>query len=374
MRDVAVQAMMPLLQTSYGNPSGAHRMARQANRVLDESRETLGQVIGFKPGEVVFTSGGTEADNTIIAGTRQPGAGVAICSAIEHHAILDPVVASGGLTIGVDVAGQLDLAELETVLAAITDDPEQAPPAVISVMAANNETGVIQPLEAVAELVKRYTPESILHCDAVQAICRLDLAELTASFDSISLSAHKFGGPKGVGLLAIRPTATIAPLLRGGSQERDRRGGTHNVAGIAAMAAAAEATVAERRDAIPRVRQLRDRLSNGILDGVDGGIETAVTNRDRDHLLSNISHFCFEGIESEALLFLLEKHDIMASAASSCASGAAEPSHVLSAMGYDRSLAFGSLRLSLGYTSTDQDVDAVLACLPAAVGRLRERG
>ncbi len=374
MRDVAVEAMMPLLQTSYGNPSGAHRMARQANRVVDESREVLASVTGFKPGELVFTSGGTEADNTVIKGACSAAEGSAICSAVEHHAILDPVLAVGGATIGVDSSGQVDVAELESLLKAINDDPDRSAPAVVSVMAANNETGVIQPLEKVAELVRTYSPDTILHCDAVQAICWLDLASITATFDSISLSAHKFGGPKGVGLVAMRSNKTIAPLLLGGSQERSRRGGTHNVAGIAAMAAAADATVAERDDAIPNVAKLRDRLSDGILDTVEGVTETGVTGRDRSHKIANISHFCFEQIESEALLFLLEKHDIMASAASSCASGAAEPSHVLTAMGYDRLLAFGSLRLSLGYSSTNEDVDAVLACLPAAVERLRERG
>ncbi len=201
------------------------------------------------------------------------------------------------------------------------------------------------------------------------------MAALVADADLISISGHKFGAPKGVGALVVRERTGSSgvdpvPLLKGGGQERGRRGGTHNVAGIAALAVAARLTAEERVAQVKRVAALRDRLADGILGAVPGAVETG----DRSAKTANIAHFCFAGIESEALLFLLEQADIMASAASSCASGAMDPSHVLAAMGYDRDLAFGSLRLSLGYGSTDDDVDAVLAVLPAAVERLRERG
>ena len=348
-------------------------MARRANRIIDESREVLSTVTGFAPGELIFTSGGTEADNMIIRGAveaAKDGPSTAVCSAVEHHAVLEPVAAVGGIVAAAGPSGQIDLADLERVLG---EAGERV--AVVSVMAANNETGIIQPLAEVSNLVRSLAPHAILHCDAVQALCWLDVPAIGALVDSMSLSAHKFGGPKGVGLLALSSdVADVSPLLLGGSQERSRRGGTHNVAGIAAMAAAAAETVAGRAEAVERVGRLRDRLSDGISDSVPGSIESGITGQGRGHKIANISHFCFEGVESEALLFLLEKHDIMASAASSCASGAAEPSHVLTAMGYDRSLAFGSLRLSFGYASTDDDVDAVLNCLPDAVERLRERG
>ena len=369
VRPEAVEAMLPILSDTFGNPSGAHRMARAANQILDESRERLAGALGCHPGEIVFTAGGTEADNLAITGSVSALGGRPACSAIEHHAVLDPVEYHDGLVVPVGPTGVVDLDALTDRLA----EPGE-PINVVSVMLANNETGVVQPLADIAELVRSVVPDALVHTDAVQALCWLDVAERTASADMVSISGHKFGAPKGVGALVIRDhhpaTARLTPILKGGGQERGRRGGTHNVAGIAALAVAAELTVAERASQIRRVARLRDRLADGIASAVPGAVETG----DRSTKTANICHFCFDGIESEALLFLLEKADIMASAASSCASGAMEPSHVLAAMGFDRALAFGSLRLSLGYSSTEADVDAVLAALPPAVDRLRERG
>ncbi|MGI9596137.1 MAG: cysteine desulfurase family protein [Acidimicrobiales bacterium] len=370
IRPAALEAMVPLLSETYGNPSGAHRMAREANRVLDDARETMAGVLGAEPGQIVFTAGGTEAYNLAVTGVLEAAGGVAVCSAIEHHAVLDPVQHHRGRVVAVDGAGRLDLEALEAAL-----DPEVS---LVSVMVANNETGVIQPIREVAALVRRLAPDALLHTDAVQALCWIDLAEITAEVDLLSISAHKFGGPKGVGALVVGQRATVSALLKGGGQERGRRGGTHNVPGIAAMAVAAAETMAERPIQVPRVASLRDRLADGIRAELDGVVESGVVESgrgvDRSGKTANICHLCFEGIESEALLFLLEKQDIMASAASSCSSGAMEPSHVLAAMGYNRGLAFGSLRLSLGYSSTDADVDAALATVPAAVRRLRDRG
>lgn len=374
MRPAAIEAMIPLLSEGYGNPSGAHRMSRQANRVLDDAREAMANALGAEPGQIVFTGGGTEADNLAISGVLEASGGTVVCSAIEHHAVLDPVTHHNGRIVAVDRSGRIDLAALEAAL-----DPDVS---LVSVMLANNETGIVQPLADVAAVMKEHAPGALLHTDAVQALCWLDIAELAAAADLISVSAHKFGGPKGVGALVVGERAKLTPLLKGGGQERGRRGGTHNVPGIAAMAAAAEATVNERAEAVVRVAGLRDRLTDGLLAMLDGVVESGITTPepaesgpvDRAHKTANISHLCFEGIESEALLFLLEKEDIMASAASSCSSGAQEPSHVLAAMGFEPDLAFGSLRLSLGYQTTDADVDAALGAVPAAVRRLRERG
>ncbi len=367
VRPSALETMVPLLSEVYGNPSGAHRMARAANRVLDDARETMAEVLGAKAGEIVFTAGGTEADNLAVTGVLEANGGIALCTTVEHHAVLDPVAHSKGETVEVARDGRLDLAALEDALTRHGDDVS-----LVSVMAVNNETGMIQPLDEAIEMTRRLAPGAVFHTDAVQALCWLDLSTVAGEADMVSVSAHKFGGPKGVGCLVVREgerSSGPEPLLRGGGQERGRRGGTHNVAGIAAMATAAAETHAQRADQVPRVTALRDRLADGVLTAVPDAIETG----DRALKTANIAHFCFPGVASEALLILLEQSDIMASAASSCSSGAMDPSHVLAAMGYSRDLAFGSLRLSLGYGSTDADVDATLAALGPAVTRLRER-
>jgi cysteine desulfurase len=366
VRPAAADAMLPFLTAAYGNPSGAHRMARDANRALDDAREVMASVLGAEPGQIVFTGGGTEADNLAVRGVVDACGGVPVCSAVEHHAVLEPVVHLGGRVVATGRDGQVDL----DALAAAVDGSTS----IVSIMLANNETGVVQPLAEAIEIVRRLAPEAVVHTDAVQALCWLDVARLAAGADLLSISAHKFGGPKGVGALVVRDGVRLAPLLLGGGQERARRGGTQNVPGIAAMAVAAAETVAERPAAVPRVAALRDRLADGIRSAVDGVVETGVDGGDRSAKTANICHLCFEGVESEALLVLLEKRDVMASAASSCASGAMDPSHVLAAMGFPRALAFGSLRLSLGYTTTAADVDAALEAVPAAVARLRERG
>jgi cysteine desulfurase len=347
-------------------------MAREANKIVDESRERLAAVLGCRPGEIVFTAGGTEADNLAISGSVEGRGGMAVCSAIEHHAVLDPVQYHGGVTVAVGADGRIDLDDLRRVLAAQADADRRV--TVVSVMLANNEVGSIQPIAEVAAITREWAPGALVHCDAVQALCWLDVASLTAGADLVSISGHKFGAPKGIGALVIREQAEVGtkltPLLKGGGQERGRRGGTHNVAGIAGLAVAAELTAADRAEQVERVGKLRNRLADAIASTIEGAVETG----DRSHKTANICHFCFEGIESEALLFLLEQADIMASAASSCSSGAMEPSHVLAAMGFDRAMAFGSLRLSLGYGSTEDDVDAVLPALASTIARLRASG
>ncbi len=374
IRPEALDAMQRVMLERFGNPSGAHRVARAANRELDEARETMARHLGVRPGEVVFTSGGTEADNLAISGVLDLNDGEAVCSAIEHHAVLDIVAFRGGRTVTVNAAGQIDLDDLERQLG-----PNVG---LVSIMLANNETGVVQPLSAAIELVRRLAPNAVVHTDAVQAFCWLDLTEAAAEADLITISAHKFGGPQGVGALAVRGDIDLAPLLRGGGQERERRSGTQNVAGVVAMAAAAEVTVAERPSTVKRVAALRDQLVEGLTSDVDGVYESGVIDasgvvvapdeaQPRGHKTPNIAHLCFAGIESEALLFLIEQDGVMASAAASCSSGALEPSHVLAAMGYPRDLAAGSLRLSLAHSTTEDDVAAAIAAIGPAVRRLR---
>lgn len=373
IRPSVLAVMTDILSTTYGNPSGAHRLARAANLVVDESREAMAAALGTEPGRIVFTSGGTEADNLAVTGAVEATGRRPVCSVIEHHAVLDPVLHHGGHTVAVGADGRVDLDHLSKVL---TDNGPDI--AVVSVMTANNETGVIQPLNEVAALVGELAPDALLHTDAVQALCWLDVAAFTAGYDMVSVSAHKFGGPKGTGALVVRERAAgLIPILKGGGQERGRRGGTHNVAGIAGMAVAATETVAERAVRVPEVAARRDRLADAIMASIEGVTETGVTGEvgatGRVNKTANICHLCFDGVASEALLFLLERKGIMASAASSCSSGAMEPSHVLAAMGYDRDLAFGSLRLSLGYNTTDDDIEAAVDAIAPAVAQLRQR-
>lgn len=359
VRPAALEAMLPYLTSEYGNPSGAHRFARNANKAIDESRESLAELLGARPGEVVFTGGGTEADNLAVFGTIQARPGKIVCSAVEHHAVIEPVEELGGSVVSVGADGQIDLDDLVSHL-----DPDVS---LVSVMLANNETGVFQPIDQVAALVREHAPNALLHTDAVQAFCWTDIAAAASVADLVSVSAHKIGGTQGVGALVIRDSAKIGARVVGGGQERGRRSGTQNVAGIVCMAAAAQEMVANREAEIARVAELRDRLLDTLLETVPGSIETSP----RQTKTANIAHLCFDDIESESILFLLERADVYASAAASCSSGAMEPSHVLSAMGVPRALGFGSLRLSLGHTSTDDDVDAALAVIPAAVSQLR---
>ena len=373
MHPEVVEAMREFLDSCYANPTGAHRMARDARRATDDARDILAEALGARPGEIVFCGSGTEADNLATFGAAaDPGAagGTVVCSAVEHPAVLRPIEQLGGRIVGVDRDGMLDL---EALAAALEGDVR-----LVSVMLANNENGVVWSLEEVAEVMARHAPGALLHTDAVQAFPWLDVAARAEPADLISVSAHKFGGPKGVGALVVRDGVALQPQIVGGGQEAERRGGTPNVAGIVGMGRAAQITVARRAEVVDRVGGLRDRLADGLRAAVEGVTESGVRPAsgagvpvDRSAKVAGSCHLCFEGIESEALLFLAERGGLYASAASSCASGAEHPSHVLAAMGYSRSLAGGSLRLSLGAASTEADVDLALAVLPPAVAQLR---
>jgi len=373
VRPEAREAMLPWLGDRTGNPSGAHRLAREARRAIDDARDTFAELTGFEPGDIVFTAGGTEADdlavNGVLDAAGRPGA-TAVCPATEHHAVLEAVEHRGGRVARVRGDGQVDLDHLASLL----DDDV----ALVSVMAVNNETGVVADLQAVLDLVAERAPQAVVHTDAVQALTWLDLPASTTSasgrrVDLLSLSAHKFGGPQGVGVLAVRAGTPLRPRLLGGGQERGRRSGTQNVAGIVGAAAAARVAADDRAATVARLGCLRDRLADGLHDAVPGLVETAVdpVTRDRSRKVAGSCHVCIPGVEAEALLVLLEREEVFASAASSCASGAQDPSHVLAAMGVPRAVAAGSLRLSLGWSTTDDDVDAALTAVPAAVDRLR---
>ena len=356
MRPEAVAAMLPFLGERYGNPSGSHALARAARAAIEDARDVMADTLGCAPGEVVFTGGGTEADNLAITGTR---AGTRVCSAVEHHAVLHAVEASGGVLVAVDANGTVDLDALRT---ALDDDV-----AVVSVMLANNETGVVQDLDAIASVVRAHAPQAVLHTDTVAAFCWVDVAQAAAAADLISISAHKFGGPMGVGALVVRDHVALTPLLRGGGQERERRSGTHNVPGIVGMAAAAGVTARTRVGEVARVGALRHRLAAGVTSAVP---DVEVSAPDAPHTAGTL-HVRVAGVESEALVFALDELGVCTSAGSACASGALEPSHVLAAMGVDAASARTALRLSLGWSTTDADVDAALVAIPKAIETLR---
>ncbi len=361
MRPEALDAMLPFYGTRFGNPSGSHRAARDARRAVDEARDDVAALIGCAPGEVVFTGCGTESDNAAILGVLRKVGGTAVCPAAEHHAVLHVVERTGGRVVRVGPHGSVDLEHLAECL----DESVS----VVSVMVVNNEVGALNPLADVAAVVRRRAPRALLHTDAVQAPSWLDLREISPLVDSLSLSAHKFGGPKGVGVLMVRNGVALEPLLEGGGQERERRSGTHNVAGIVATATALRVTDERRAEESSRIATLRNRLVDSLLDEVSDCIETVP----REHKVAGSAHMCFAGVDSESLLFLVDDAGVCASAASACASGAMEPSHVLAAMGTDRRFAMGALRLTLGYSSTDADVDRALEVVPAAVAQIRDR-
>jgi cysteine desulfurase len=352
--------MLPFLTERFGNPSGAHAVSREARKALDDARDTVAACLGARPAEIVFTGSGTEADNLAIAGAHAVRPGPTVCSAVEHHAVLHACQALGDARVApVGPDGVIDLDRL----AGLLDESVS----VVSVMLANNEVGVIEPLAGVVALVRDRAPQAVVHTDAVQAFPWLDVAVLAAGADLVAVSAHKFGGPKGVGALVVRRGVRVRPLIHGGGQEHDRRSGTHNVAGIVAMAAAMQATVEQRHATVARVGRLRDRLADGLLAAVPGCTETG----DRAVKIAGNCHLSFEGAESESLLVLLDAAGVYASAGSACASGAVDPSHVLAAMGLTRERAGASLRLSLGTGTTEADVDRAVEAIPAAVERVR---
>ncbi|GMU79758.1 MAG: cysteine desulfurase [Acidimicrobiia bacterium] len=369
LRPEARAAMARLLTDDLGNPSGSHSVARRAKTALEEAREAVGGDLGSAPGEVVFTGGGTEGDNLAVLGAaraaRRAGKGSrVIVTAIEHKAVLaaGARLAADGFdvrVVGATPAGLVDLVDLERAL-----DPDTV---LVSTMLVNNEVGTVQPLARVAELVRARAPHAVLHTDAVQGAPWLDLGATTREADLVSISAHKLGGPTGVGALVVRRGVELEPVLVGGGQERGLRSGTVNVPGAVGLAAALRATIEHRDEEVTRARHLRDRLAAGLAQ-----VEGVVENGDRARAVPGNHHVRIEGVDAETLLVALDRAGVCAAAGSSCASGAAEPSHVLVAMGLTRAEARSAVRFSLGHTSRDEDVDRVLAVLPGIVARIRD--
>lgn len=348
----------------FANPSGSHRFAREARKVIDEARDQIADLIGCRPGEIVFTSGGTEGANNAVLGAVRRHGGRAVCSAAEHHAVLHCVEHVGGDVVPVSSSGSIDATVLREHLSTRDDV------SVVSVMCVNNETGAVTNIEEVSHAVRGRAENAILHTDAVQAACWIDLRTLWPHVDVLTLSAHKFGGPKGVGVMVVREGITLEPLLFGGGQERDRRSGTHNVSGIVGTAVALAITDAQRNVENVRIRVLRDRLVSHLVKEIPGAVATLRP----DDAVAGVGHICIRGVESESMLYLLDNENICVSAASACASGAMEPSHVLAAMGVDRDLMKGSLRFSLGHTTTEDDIDRAISATVGAAKRLLHVG
>jgi cysteine desulfurase len=362
-------AMAPHLDAQFGNPSSLHAAGRAGRAAVEEARERVAAALGVAPLDVLFTSGGTEADNTAVKGiawaARDAGRGAhLVTSAIEHHAVLEAaewLAAHQGFELTVVGCGADGIVEADAVLDAVRDDT-----VLVSLMAANNELGTIQPLDVVGPaLAERGVP---LHTDAVQAFGRTELDLTGWGIGALALSAHKLNGPKGVGVLVLRRDVPCEQLLHGGGQERGVRSGTLNTAGIVGCGAAIELTAATMAAEVPRLRGLRDRLLDGLL--AVGGV---ALNGSVERRLPHNAHVAVDGCDGEALLLALDAAGVAASTGSACQSGAAEPSHVLTAIGA-RTDGVAHLRLTCGRTTTEADVDLAVTAFAEAVPRLRASG
>jgi cysteine desulfurase len=359
-----IAVMLPYFEEFYGNPSSTHRFGQRARQAIDEARGHVASLLGSTESEIAFTGGGTESVNTLIRGilgSRSPRRKI-ITSTIEHSATRELCAQLGRegceiIQIDVDHGGRLDLPALASALA---DDI-----ALVSIMWANNETGVILQIPEIADLCKHFRVP--LHTDATQAIGKIPVNVMDAKIDAMSFAAHKFHGPKGVAGMFIRRGIRVRPLLIGGPQERNRRGGTENVPGIVGMGKAAEQAGQSLR-LMHRVASLRDRLERGILDT----ITEASVNGSTEHRLPNTTNIGFARLEAEAILILLSEMGICASAGAACSSGSLEPSPILQAMKIDPKIAHGSVRFSLSRYTTDPEIDFTLRSLPAIIDRLRK--
>jgi len=361
-----VEAMEPFLHDLYGNPSSIHTFGGQVRRHVDRAREQVAALLGADPSEIVFTSCGTESDNAAIRGTVEalaPRKRHVLTTRVEHPAVLSVCRYLGNngyrvTEVPVDRQGMLDLQLLE---ASITDDT-----AIVSIMWANNETGVVFPVEEIAELCQR--KGVVFHTDAVQAVGKIPIDLSQTPIDLLSLSGHKLHAPKGVGVLYVRKGTRLAPFVLGGHQESGKRAGTENVPYIVGLGRAADLAAEHMDDEMTRVRQLRDRLEEGIL----ATCPDARVNGVRDQRLPNTANIAFEYVEGEAILLMLDDLGICASSGSACTSGSLEPSHVLRAMGVAFTAAYGSVRFSLSRYNTAEEIDYVVEHMPAIIHRLRE--
>jgi cysteine desulfurase len=362
------EAMLPFLEEDFGNPSSVHGAGRVAKAAVEDARERVAAAIGASPSELVFTAGGTEADNLAIKGAVRKLRGNGdhiVTTSFEHHAVLDTIEWLEGLGIhGTLVNVPSDgVVTADGVAGAITPGT-----ILVSVITVNNEIGTVQPITEIAAAVRAASPKAIVHTDAVQALGNVPVDVKSWGVDLAAFSAHKLGGPKGVGVLYVRSGVPVEPILHGGGHERGLRSGTLNVAGIAGFGVAAEIAAREVDLKAERLAKMRDRL----LEGIRMELPDIVVNGDLDRRVAGNLNISIPNTEGETLLLLLDQAGIAASAGSACQSGAIDPSHVLVAIGVPRKLAIGSLRFSLGRASTDADVDAVLEALPGVVETARK--
>jgi cysteine desulfurase len=351
---------------TWGNASSVHHFGQQAKAVLDQARSQVADLIGAEPAEITFTASGTESDNAALRGAAETlearGRRHLVTTAIEHEAVLQTVkaLARRGWTVTAVPVDASGIVSADAVAAAITDET-----AVVSVMHANNEIGTVQPLAAIADLA--HARGALFHTDAVQTVGKVPVQVKALGVDMLSLSAHKFYGPKGVGALWVRRGVRLAPFISGGRQERGRRAGTENVAGIAGLGLACALARAHMSSEGPRLAALRDRLEAGVLAAVPG----ADRNGAAEPRVPNTTNISVERIESESLLIGLDLEGIAVSSGSACSSGTLEPSHVLKAMGLPHARTLGSIRFSLGASNTEAEIDHVIAVMPRLVEKLR---
>ena len=365
MSQTAIQAMLPYFDTVYGNPSSLHSAGQRANEALTSARERIAKLLGCQAKEIYFTSGGSEADNQALLsaarlGQRQ-GKKHIVSTAFEHHAVLHMLkrLEQEGFEITLLDVHENGIVSAEEVAAAIRPDT-----CLVTVMYANNEIGTIQPIEAIGKLCR--ARGVLFHTDAVQAVGHLHIDVKAQNIDLLSLSAHKFHGPKGVGVLYARQGILLTNLIEGGAQERGRRAGTENLPAIMGMTAALEEAVEGIDRNTARLTALRDRLIAGL-----SKIEHCALNGDAKQRLPGNVNFCFEGIEGESLLLLLDDKGVCASSGSACTSGSLDPSHVLLAIGRPHEVAHGSLRLSLGEDTTEEEIDYLIKTVTEVVDYLR---
>ncbi len=366
MSKTAIRAMEPYYDILYGNPSSLHSVGQRAAEALEAARSKVAACLGARPEEIYFTSGGSEADNQAIRSAALLGARKnkrhIISTAFEHHAVLHTLkkLEREGFEVTLLDVGSAGLVKAEDVVAAIREDT-----ALVTIMYANNEVGTIQPIAEIGAVCREKGVP--FHTDAVQAVGHLDIDVERDKIDMLSLSAHKFHGPKGVGALYCRKGLPLLPFIEGGAQERNRRAGTENLAGIAGLAAALEEACANLEHNAAHISALRDKLIDGLSQ-----IPNARLNGDRTHRLPGNVSFCFEGIEGESLLLLLDAKGVAASSGSACTSGSLDPSHVLLALGLPHEIAHGSLRLSLSEYNTMEEMDHILNVVPEVVSYLRD--
>ncbi|MGK7346796.1 MAG: cysteine desulfurase family protein [Candidatus Nitrospinota bacterium M3_3B_026] len=366
VRPEALEAMLPFYEASFGNPSSAHRLGREAKAWISDARETIASAIGAKPSEIFFTSGGTEADNLAVKGfaaANRSGASPAIVtSAIEHPAVFGSLeyLENNGIAVRKAPVSGAGAVDEKAVAEAVDDDT-----ILVTIMLANNESGVIQPVGRIAELAR--TKGAAVHTDAVQAFMKIPVNVDDLGVDMLSLSSHKVNGPKGVGALYVRSGTKVEPLFHGGHHERGLRAGTENAPGIIGFAKAVELGAAELESEAERIRSLRDELERRIIET----IKDVRVNGGGERRLPGTLNASFKGADGEALFINLDMEGVLVSTGSACGSGAMEPSHVLKAMDVPAEFINGSLRISLGRQNTMEDVDYLMAVLPDIVERAR---